>query len=302
MKQQPLDIFALFKKASGMVFSRPLFFVFGACITFPKLLFETFLNENERFASLLTSLESGASISFSSELLALPLFLLFAIITGSFGIASLILLANAIEKNSATPKAKMTANSRKTAGVLKLEITLIALTILAGVILALPATIAMARGLEGLAHALSLSALGLLLSIALLFFFLRQYAAIYVSLSNISLSAALENAYRLFRTHIKETTLISLAIFSVEIILTLSLLFTETLLGSFFKEWFLVISYGYWFIWAMSLLIFSFFEAWNWTVWTLLFRVIALPKEPEPVLQKSETVIQQESAIGLDKA
>jgi len=281
------------------VFSHPIFFVFGACITVPKILLQFLLVDSKYAKNILESLPSETPVSFSHDTLPLLLAALAALIAGSAGIVTLISFANQREKNEVIsfPATKKDIPN-KSVRVLRLEVLLIALTLVAGSILALPADVALAQGLGNLAQTLSLSALGLTLSIALLLFFLRQYAILYLSLSKISLRAALENANHLFRTHIKETFFISAALFFVEITLIAILSFIEELLNTIS---FLSKSEPL-FGWALAIIAFSLFEAWNWASWTSFFRMIALPKDPEPVLQKSETVIQQESAISLDKA
>lgn len=297
--KKPIDIRIPLKKGLGTVFSRPVFFAFGACIALPKVLLQFLLIENESIKSFFNALESEASIPFSRDILLLPFFALLALILGSLGITALISLSNQWEKNEPVSfHTVQTGLLGKTYRILQLNLLLIALAITTGSILTIPANIALTQGLGNLAQTLSLSALGLALSIFLLLFFLRQYAALYLSLSKISIRAALENAYKLFRTYLKETFLISAALLFIELILTLFLSLTEELLHT------TLLSSGvrHLFEGTLSFLIFSLFEAWNWTSWTSFFRMIALPKEPKSVLQKPETVLQQESAVSLDKA
>ena len=236
----------------------------------------------------------------------MTLFLLFAfatIVVGSFGIIALVLLMNRQENHERFRVSLIgkLALARVTP-VIRLELLLIALAVIVGVLVTIPGDIAFAQGLQGLSRALTLSAIGLMLSIFLLFFFLRQYALLYLSLTNISLRDALENAARLFRTYTKETFLLGASLLFAELLsfFILAVLFYSL---EIFLEHVPSFSLGGIFLeWAIMIGALSFLEAWSWTSWTSFFRMIALPKEPEPVLQKSETVLQQESAIGLDKA
>lgn len=301
--RKPIDIRVPLKKAAVMVFSRPMFFVLGACIAAPRLLLQVLFSQSTYFQNFFKALESEASVPFFPELFIFLVLALFALVAGSFGVASLISFANHFESTGEESLSKVRPGLfRKTVHVFRLEILLIALTLTAGVVLALPSTVALSQGLGNLAHTLSLSALGLTLSIALLFFFLRQYAALYLSLSKISLRAALENASHLFRIHLRETVLISAALLGIEILLILLLILGESLISLLFETFFSPnLAYSI-FFWGINLLVFSLFNAWNWTTWTLFFRMIALPKEPEPIVQKEESVLQQESAVSLDKA
>jgi hypothetical protein len=301
--RKPIDIRIPLKKAAVMVFSRPMFLVLGACIATPKLLLETLFSRSAYFQNFFKALESESSVPFFPELFIFLMLALLALVAGSFGVASLISFANHFESTGKTSLSELRSGLfQKTSHVFRLEVTLIALALIVGVILAIPSMVAHSQGLENLAHTLSLSALGLTLSIALLLFFLRQYAALYLSLSKISLRAALENASHLFRTHLRETVSMGAALLSVEIFLILLLILVEALASAIFEVFFSPNIAHDIFFWTMNLLVFSLFNAWNWTTWTLFFRMIALPKEPEPVLQKSETVLQQESAVSLDKA
>ena len=298
-----LDIRVPLKNGAKAIFSHPILLLFGACIAVPKVLSQFFLRKNFDESGNIESLQVNMS---NVLLFDTTLFLLFAfatIVVGSFGIIALVLLMNRQENHE---RFRVSLIGRfalaRVAPVIRLELLLIALAVIVGVLVTIPGDIALAQGLQGLSRALTLSAIGLMLSIFLLFFFLRQYALLYLSLTNISLRDALENAARLFRTYTKETFLLGAFLFFAEL---LSLFALATLFS--FSESFLEhtpsFSLGGMFLeWAIMIGTLSFLEAWSWTSWTSFFRMIALPKEPEPVLQKSETVLQQESAIGLDKA
>lgn len=298
-----LDIRTPLKRGAMIVLSHPIFLFFGAFVAVPKILSQFFFfgKSFEGGGIEVSQINMG-----NSPPLDMALFFFFVFITlavGSFSIVMLVLLANRHENNEKSSKASLRKFAlARVAPVIRLELLFVAFAIIIDVLVMAPGDIALARGLRGLSQALSFSALGLILSVSVLFFFLRQYAILYLSLSNISLRDSLENANRLFRLHIKETFLLGAALLFVELLSFFLLLFLFSLVGGILKG-VPFPSFGKMlFEWALMIGTFSFLEAWNWASWTLFFRGIALPKEPEAVLQKPETVLQQESAVGLDKA
>ena len=298
-----LDIRVPLKNGVKAALSHPIFLLFGACIAAPKVLSQFFLGKNLEESGSIESLRASMSSVLPFDVALFLFSVLATFLIGSFGIVALILLMNRQENNERIPVSSIgKLVLARIPPVVRLEFLLIAFAVIIGILVMAPGDIALARGLQGLSRALSLSAFGLMLSISLLFFFLRQYAILYLSLSKISLKDALENAARLFRLYIKETFLLSAFLLFVE----LFSLFLLALLFSFIESLVKLPSPfslgGMIFEWALMIGMLSFLEAWNWASWTSFFRMIALPKEPEPVLQKSETVLQQESVIGLDKA
>ena len=298
-----LDIRVPLKNGAKAVFSHPIFLLFGACIAVPKVLSQFFLGKNFDESGNIESLQASMSNVLPFDMTLFLLFAFATIVVGSFGIIALVLLMNRQENHERFRVSLIgkLALARVTP-VIRLELLLIALAVIVGVLVTIPGDIALAQGLQGLSRALTLSAIGLMLSIFLLFFFLRQYALLYLSLTNISLRDALENAARLFRTYTKETFLLGASLLFAELLsfFILAVLFSSL---EIFLEHVPSFSLGGIFLeWAIMIGALSFLEAWSWTSWASFFRMIALPKEPEPVLQKSETVLQQESVIGLDKA
>lgn len=298
-----LDIRVPLKNGAKTVFSHPIFLLFGACIAVPKVLSQFFLGKNFDESGNIESLQASMSNVLPFDMTLFLLFAFATIVVGSFGIIALVLLMNRQENHERFRVSSIGKLAlARVAPVIRLELLLIALAVIVGVLVTIPGDIALAQGLQGLSRALTLSAIGLMLSIFLLFFFLRQYALLYLSLTNISLRDALENAARLFRTYTKETFLLGASLLFAELLsfFILAVLFYS--LESFLEHAPSFSLGGMFLEWAIMIGALSFLEAWSWTSWTSFFRMIALPKEPEPVLQKSETVLQQESAIGLDKA
>lgn len=286
--KKTLDIRIPLRKGFSVMFSHPLFLVFGAIITVPR-----FFPVSEAVSKrILASLEAeSVAVPLSDIALILAVFSI-ALISGSIGIAALITITNRTEKKEPLSYSCFNKDFFMKAGqILRLTLLLILIAVAAGSLLSLPSQIALSKGLESLFRALSLAALGLALSIALLLFFLRQFAALYLTLSNISLRSSLENASRLLMSHMKETFLLSGVFFCLYLLLTLLLssLHTSTTLGSAL-------------FWAIHVAAFSLYQSWLWTTWTLFFRMIALPKDPEPLVQPEASVLQQEStAVSLDK-
>lgn len=300
-----IDIRVPLKNGFRAVFSSPVFAVFGAAIAIPKGLIQFFVLGGAEFGDMFSWLQSKGGVLFPWGVILFLLLAGIALIVSSFGIVALVFLMNRHESGE-TPSfsALRRVVRHQTKNLVILEILLIAFVVIVGSILSVPADIALSRGLASLSRALSYSALGLLLSISLLLFFLRQYAALYLSLSKISVRSALENASRLFRLHMRETFLLTVALFCIEF-LTLSFFsMSFSLVWNFFETNVspAVLVYGTIVEWIGMLGVLSLLEAWTWTSWTSFFRMIALPKDPEPVLQKSETMLQQESAVSLDKA
>lgn len=287
------------------VFSNPIFALFGAAIAVPKGILQLWVLGSMEIGSGL-ALSQGAEPSVPLWIIGAVFFFVgFVLVAGASGIVALVFLMNRHENNEKLSFSVIRNPVRqRIKPVVLLEVFLVALALFVGTLLSVPADLAASRGLDGLSRGLSFSALGLLLSISLVFFFLRQYAALYLSLSNISVRSALENASRLFRLHIRETLLLSGALFLAEIGILFGLsgmfLFFERVFGVAFPSipsW-----YGIGIEWTGMLGALSLIEAWKWLSWTSFFRMIALPKDPEPVLQKTETVLQQESAVRLDEA
>lgn len=298
-----LDIRVPLKNGAKAVFSHPIFLLFGACIAVPKVLSQFFLGKNFDESGNIESLQANMSNVLPFDMTLFLLFAFAVIVVGSFGIIALVLLMNRQENHERFRVSLIGKLAlARVAPVIRLELLLIALAVIVGVLVTIPGDIALAQGLQGLSRALTLSAIGLILSIFLLFFFLRQYALLYLSLTNISLRDALENAARLFRTYTKETFLLGASLLFAELLsfFILAVLFYS--LESFLEHAPSFSLGGMFLEWAIMIGALSFLEAWSWTSWASFFRMIALPKEPEPVLQKSETVLQQESVIGLDKA
>lgn len=290
--KKPLCVRTSIAQAFRIITSHPIFFVFGVIMTLPTL-FPTPGIEEKHILALFQTEEWPFTPSQSLLFLTLAGITL---LTRSFGTFALITLTHRQEKNDPLSfsclKPTMVPRTRS---ILLMTLLLTLGAIFLSVILSIPPLIAHSRGLENLTHALSLSAIGLAISICLLLFFLHQYAALYLSLSKISLRSALENAVHLFRLHIRETFLISAVFFTASIVIFLLLDALSMIIPNSSTSETI-------FLWGMSLVLFSFLEAWNWSSWTVFFRMIALPKDPEPVLQKEESVLQQESAVSLDKA
>lgn len=295
---------SLLLKAARLVASRRIFVAFGACIAVPKAFLERIFSENDRLRDFAQAVESGGSLDLSFDVFFFVFLAFFALVVASFGALGIASFSNECEKKKKSPEGLLLKSLfQKIGRVVALEGILIVLAIFAGILLFLPSTLAKLRGLESLVQPLLLSGLGLLVSIAVLFFFLRQYSVLYVAISNIFVRSALENAAGIFRRYVRETLWIGSTLFACRLLGISLLLVVEFLLwsGSLFF-WGAVPFAVVIFLWIFNVMFFSIFEAWNWIVWTLFFRSIALPSEREPALQTKESVLQQEGAIGLDKA
>ena len=283
-----LDIRIPLRKGFSVVFSHPLFLIFGAVIAVPRFFPVSEAASKRIFASL----EAEGATILPSDIALLLIVSSITLIFGSIGIAALITLANHADKKETLSLSRLNKGFfTKVGRIFQLTLLLILIAVAAGSLLSLPSQIALSKGLEGLFRGLSLVALGLALSIALLLFFLRQFAALYLTLSNISIRSSLENASCLLMSHLKETFLLSGVFFCIHflLILTLSSFHTSTPLGSAL-------------LWTIHVAAFSLYQSWLWTTWTLFFRMIALPKDPEPLVQPEASVLQQEStAVSLDK-
>lgn len=292
-----VDIRILLKKGLKVVFSSHLFFFFGMFIAVPKTLLLIFFQKEQ--VDLVTDFILEENLKKFPEYAILFLLAVFLmIVLGSIGATAIVFFTNVHEKNKKTKISLFKKDILKRAWmVFQLEILLIMIVLLSGVFLTLPVGIASMKGLNSLSDTLSLSATGLILSISLLLFFIRQYAIMYLSLSLITVSVAIENSYRLFQKYLKETFLFSASIFAINFSFMFLIVLFEFFLEKFFGAS-LIIEF---FDWLVILCVFSFFEAWNWSSWTIFFRTIALPKEPDLVLQKVKNMIQQDSVISLDK-
>lgn len=300
-----VDIRVPLKNGFRAVLSHPIFVILGALIAVPNGLglAQFFALGGVGQGDVAAQLQGGEMLSSPWEITLLLLLAGVAVIFGSLGIVGLALLMNRRESGETLSLLALRKPLRyRTKSLVMLELFLIMLALLVESILSIPADIALSRGLARLSQVLSYSALGLFLSISLLLFFLRQYAALYLSLSNISVRSALENASGLFRLHIRETFLLSGSLFFGEIIVLLVVSEGFSFLHNFLEQKAspLFLSFEAIVEGTCVFGVLSLAEAWKWTSWTSFFRIIALPKDPEPVLQKSETVLQQESAVSLD--
>lgn len=300
-----IDIRIPLKSGFRAVFSNPLFLLWGAAIAVPKGILQLSLFDGTGFSAFDTFSRNSESVSFQEALILLVI-ISGIFLAGSSGIVALVSLMSRHENGDGLSfSSAWISVKQRMRYVVALEMLLMALVIAVGSILSIPSDLAAVRGLESLSRGLSYSALGLLLSISLVLFFLRQYAALYLSLSKISLRSALENATRLFRLHIKETVLLSISLLLLELVALFVVsdmfLFVQSLFGK--TPPFLSGVSGTLFEWVCVLGVLSMIEAWKWASWTSFFRMIALPKDSErSVLQKTETVLQQESAVSLDEA
>lgn len=300
MATDPIDIRGIIQRAIRIVRSTPILWMCGALIAGPRLLLEESISRNDAVRNILetASVEhiqnAGASLFFFFVLGCIGLFL------GSFGILAIIRIVHKKEQSSATSRTTFVIRHlfRRVWRAFSLEMLVIVVSIGIGLILSIPSGVALARELPDLARFLSFSALGLFFSIAVLLFLMRQLTLLYIALSPTPLRAALENVGILLRSRFRETVLVALAIFLVEVGVILGAALAERMLSAFLLPSFMqsVIFL------PVSLVAFSLFEAWKWSVWTLFFRTIALPPQSEPVLQNQETVLQQERAVSLDKA
>lgn len=295
---------ALSSKAAHLIVSNWFFVVLGAFIAVPGVFLEITLSENDRLQNFVDTIESGGSPELSFEIFFFLFLALCALVAASFGALAISSFSNELEKKRKSSESFFSKTLlRKTGRVLLLETILITLVVFSGLILFLPSAFARFRDLDSLVQPLALSAFGFLVSIAVLFFFLRQYSVIYLAISNISVRSALENAAGIFRRYTRETLRIGIALFLCRFLVILSLLIIEFLLRYSSSIFLGSVSFAViLFLWLLNMVAFSVFEAWNWIMWTLFFRSIALPPETELTLQVKESVLQQESVIAPDKA
>lgn len=290
----------ILKRAINLVISHPKLLFFGSIIAFPKTIVQVFLDRyGDSFGQILQSIQQNSlfltSTPYINSLLPL-LIVLFILFVESFGIVQIASFVQRSERKSfGVIPTKETV--KRAASVFKMEITLILFLLFGGILLSLPSDIASARGLIPLSRLLFLSAFGLFASIAVLTFFIRQYSALYLTLSNISIRSAIENASTLFRSKMRPTILFGTIIFIWEILGMFFLSSCEYILS--FMSMNNILQTGI--TWVFTLAFFSILEAWTWTAWTLFFRNIALPKEPLIVLQNQKTVVQQDRPASLKK-
>ncbi len=299
-----IDIRRALKNGLWATLSDPKFLVFGSLIAVPKLILQFVALGGDGFLG-----RGGSFLRAENDSLQTLVFLFFflgiAIIFGSAGMLGISNLMNRREIGLKTTFSFLKkCMSMRLRDIVTLEIFLGAFVLLLGVILAMPSNAAASRGLEGLSQVLAYSALGLLFFIALLVFFLRQYAALYLSLSDVSLRSALDSSSMLLRLHAWKTVILSASLFFLEITLLLVLssgfTFFQGAFGKILSAQ--ALPFGFGAEWIILFGVISGIEAWKWASWTSFFRMIALPKDPKPVLQKTETVLQQESVVGMDKA
>ena len=167
-----LDIRVPLKNGAKAVFSHPIFLLFGACIAVPKVLSQFFLGKNFDESGNIESLQANMSNVLPFDMTLFLLFAFAVIVVGSFGIIALVLLMNRQENHERFRVSLIGKLAlARVAPVIRLELLLIALAVIVGVLVTIPGDIALVQGLQGLSRALTLSAIGLILSIFLLFFF-----------------------------------------------------------------------------------------------------------------------------------
>ncbi|QQS21059.1 MAG: hypothetical protein IPL87_00765 [Candidatus Moraniibacteriota bacterium] len=281
------DIFTLLKKATKILLSRPAFFVLGLLIITPQATGSLFL-EYFPFEENLSQ-ESFSNIPVTTLIIFLGV-ALFSFIASLLGTVLVILMTHHGEKEtpSNTFSLIQTLISKKTTlrvwTLFRLEVVIGFLLLGIGLVLTLPGILAQTQGISSLSRGLFLSAFGIFISLAFLFHALRQYATLYITLSSLSLRASLEAAVRLFRARLRATVLfVGILLFINSVLFLSTSMLPDTLL------------------WYISFPAFSLFEAWSLISWTLFFRMIALPKDPEAVARTEEAMVQQKQVAELDK-
>jgi hypothetical protein len=139
----------------------------------------------------------------------------------------------------------------------------------------------------------------ILLPVSVLAFFLRQYGRAYIVLSGTGLFQALENSYRLFRKHPRESLLAaySLLLLRTGFLSLTGMLFltAETTLSLAGTPILSIVLFG------LIPILLAWYEAFSQTAWTLFFKKIARPSDDEKDLQKQKYMLKEDMAVGLDR-
>lgn len=295
---QPISILSLCRKGVSLVVFHPTLWLLGILFSLPEQFFEqTVLSKDPE--SIQTWIETAhTNILFRESFLLIALGI-GSLLLGVVGRSGIIILANSLaksERDSRTSLGKRVYQS--VFRIASIEVLFLSTLAIFGMLVMIPSLIAHTRGASELGQLLALAGTGFFLSMTILTLFLRQFATLYAALSHISVRMALENGYRLFRQHMRASFLLGMtSIFAY--------LAAQILLDSLYKVTSEHLSNAaslLGIMWILSILLFSWCAAWIWTTWTLFFREIALPKEPESVRQPEENMVQKDAVPSLDNA
>ncbi|MCX6765430.1 MAG: hypothetical protein NT136_00425 [Candidatus Moranbacteria bacterium] len=165
-----------------------------------------------------------------------------------------------------------------------------------------------------LAVILGFLAVLLIIALAILVSFIKEYAYIYLVLSNLSVRSSLENAYQLFRRNIWPSVImmlifipigLAIGIAAMLLLLTLVLVFLIIGLAAYLIlakiGVILTVILGSLVFLALVLLLQSIFETFRQVAWVLFFKEIASVKVEEEVTEK-ETVKTAEKVLDAGEA
>lgn len=295
---QPISLTSICRKGFVTVVNHPSLWLLGILFTLP----EQFL-EQTVFSKEPEALQAWIDTASIDTLLREGLFLMIlgigSLFIGVVGRSGIIILTNSLAKSESLSLASLKKQIYSSVfRIVAIEVLFLATLAVFGIAVMTPSIIAHMRGSEELGQLLALSGTGLFLSMAVLSLFLRQFTILYTALSRISVRMALENGYHMFRQHLRASFLLGiiglLAYSAVDIFLNTLNEKANEYLSSFA---FLPIA-----LWILSIFLFSFCATWLWTTWTLFFRSIAIPKEPHPVRQPEENMVQKDAVPSMDNA
>ena len=295
---QPFSLLSICRKGLVLIIRHPALWLLGILFTIPEQFLEqtVFSKDPETIQTWINTSSTSVVVRESLLVLILGIGSLFLGIVGRSGI---IILTNSLATSESIPQISLRKRIyRSVFRIAAIEILFLATLAIFGLIVMIPSIIANMRNASELSDLLALAGTGLFLSMTVLALFLRQFAMLYTALSNISVRMALENGYRLFRQHIRTSFLLGMVGIFVYVAAELLLDTLSEKAGPYFANTnsFLGI------LWILSIALFSLTATWLWTTWTLLFRAIALPKEPESVRQSEENVVQKDAVPSLDNA
>lgn len=161
---------------------------------------------------------------------------------------------------------------------------------------------------------LGIFAVLLIIVLGIIVSFIKEYARLYLVLSNLNIRNSLENGYLLFRKNILPSIIFSLLLVAIGMIIGLAILFSVIIIAAMFfmlglafyllLKWIGVVMVaipGILVIIAVGLAVQSIFAVFRQTAWILFFQEIAAVKSEETAKEK-ETVKVSEKVLDAGEA
>lgn len=165
-----------------------------------------------------------------------------------------------------------------------------------------------------LAIFLGILALLIIITLSIIVAFIKQYAYIYLVLSDIGVRPAIENAWQLFRNNLVKSILFALLLIAIGIIVGIGMFMVIFVLALIFLLVGLLlylmlakvgiaiaVGLGLLALLAAMLLIQSVFETFRQASWVLFFKEIATVEEDD-VVKEPEVIKEKEEVLGAEKA